>query len=148
MKIKNKLIIIFLTISLIPLTIFGSLNYFNTEQALSKEALNKLETLATLQEKNIENLIDQNLDKLNLVSSRLPMKVELDKYNNNIGNKTQSQQIITRLINPVKAGIKSFEDIHILNPMGRVVASTNNTSVGTDHGNDEFFKKGREQNDV
>ena len=142
MLIKAKLTIIFLTISLIPLTIFGTLNYFNTEQALTKETVNKLETLATLQEKNIQNLIDQNVEKLNLVSSRLQMKVELDKYNNNIGNKTQSQQFITRIVNPVKSEIKSFEDIHILNPMGQVVASTNNASIGTDHGNDEFFIKG------
>jgi signal transduction histidine kinase len=148
MLIKSKLIIIFLIISLVPLTIFGTLNYFNTEQVITKETLNKLETLATLQEKNIQNLIDQNLEKLNLVSSRLQMKVELDKYNNNIGNKTQSQQFITRIINPVKSEIKSFEDIHILNPTGIVVASTNNASIGTDHSNDEFFTKGSKQNDV
>lgn len=76
------------------------------------------------------------------------MKVELDKYNNNIGNKTQSQQFITQIINPIKTETKSFEDIYILNPMGQVVASTNSTSIGTDHGNDEFFIKGREQNDL
>jgi hypothetical protein len=99
MMIRTKLIIIFLIISIVPLTIFGTLNYLNTEQALTKETLNKLETLATLQEKNIQNLVDQNLEKLNLVSSRLQLKVELDKYNNNKGNKTQSQQFITRIIN-------------------------------------------------
>lgn len=76
------------------------------------------------------------------------MKVELDKYNNNTGNKTQSQQFITRIINPIKTETKSFEDIYILNPMGQVVASTNSTSIGTDHDNDEFFIKGREQNDL
>jgi hypothetical protein len=114
MMIRTKLIIIFLIISIVPLTIFGTLNYLNTEQALTKETLNKLETLATLQEKNIQNFVDQNLEKLNLVSSRLQLKVELDNYNNNIGNKTQSQQFITRIINPVKSEIESFEDIYIL----------------------------------
>lgn len=86
MRIRTKLIVIFLLISLIPLTIFGTLNYLNTEYTITEETLNNLETLAILQEKNIQNLIDQNLEKLNLVSSRLQMKVELDKYNNNIGN--------------------------------------------------------------
>ena len=146
--IRTKLIIIFLIISIVPLTIFGTLNYLNTEQALTKETLNKLETLATLQEKNIQNLVDQNLEKLNLVSSRLQLKVELDKYNNNKGNKTQSQQFITRIINPVKSESKSFEDIYILSPMGRIVASTNNASIGMDHSTDEFFIKGSKQNDV
>jgi signal transduction histidine kinase len=148
MMIRTKLIIIFLIISIVPLTIFGTLNYLNTEQALTKETLNKLETLATLQEKNIQNLVDQNLEKLNLVSSRLQLKVELDKYNNNKGNKTQSQQFITRIINPVKSESKSFEDIYILSPMGRIVASTNNASIGMDHSTDEFFIKGSKQNDV
>jgi hypothetical protein len=78
MKIRTKLIIIFLLISLIPITIFGTLNYLNTEYTVTKETLNNLETLATLQKKNIQNLIDQNLEKLNLVSSRLQMKVELE----------------------------------------------------------------------
>src|SRR5919106_4590471 len=133
MKIRTKLIIIFLLISLIPITIFGTLNYLNTEYTVTKETLNNLETLATLQEKNIQNLVDQNLEKLNLVSSRLQLKVELDKYNNNKGNKTQSQQFITRIINPVKSESKSFEDIYILSPMGRIVASTNNASIGMDN---------------
>ena len=140
--IRTKLIIIFLTISIVPLTIFGTLNYINTEQALTKETFNKLETLATLQEKNIRNFVDQNLEKLNLVSSRLQLKVELDKYNNNIGNKTQSQQFITRIINPVKSEIESFEDIYILSPVGQIIASTNKASIGRDHSNDEFFIKG------
>jgi signal transduction histidine kinase len=148
MMIRTKLIIIFLIISIVPLTIFGTLNYLNTEQALTKETLNKLETLATLQEKNIQNLVDQNLEKLNLVSSRLQLKVELDKYNNNNGNKTQSQQFITRIINPVKSESKSFEDIYILSPMGQIVASTNNASIGRNHSTDEFFIKGSKQNDV
>ncbi|HEX2124809.1 MAG TPA: sensor histidine kinase [Nitrososphaeraceae archaeon] len=148
MMIRTKLIIIFLTISIVPLTIFGTLNYLNTEQVLTKETFNKLETLATLQEKNIRNFVDQNLEKLNLVSSRLQLKVELDKYNNNIGNKTQSQQFITRIINPVKSEIESFEDIYILSPMGKIVASTNKASIGRDHSNDEFFIKGSKQNDV
>ena len=146
--IRTKLIIIFLIISIVPLTIFGTLNYLNTEQALTKETLNKLETLATLQEKNIQNLVDQNLEKLNLVSSRLQLKVELDKYNNNNGNKTQSQQFITRIINPVKSESKSFEDIYILSPMGQIVASINNGSIGRNHSTDEFFIKGSKQNDV
>jgi signal transduction histidine kinase len=148
MMIRTKLIIIFLTISIVPLTIFGTLNYLNTEQVLTKETFNKLETLATLQEKNIRNFVDQNLEKLNLVSSRLQLKVELDKYNNNIGNKTQSQQFITRIINPIKSEIESFEDIYIVSPMGQIVASTDNASIGVDHSNDEFFIKGSKQNDV
>jgi hypothetical protein len=52
--IRTKLIIIFLTISIIPLTIFGTLNYLNTEQALTKETFNKLETRYAARKKHTE----------------------------------------------------------------------------------------------
>ena len=39
----------------VPLTIFGTIDYFKTEQSLRRETLNKLETLVTIQEKNIQN---------------------------------------------------------------------------------------------
>ena len=86
--------------------------------------------------KSIQNTIDQDLEKLELVSSRLQLKVELDKYNNNdnnnndnnIINKTESQYFITRITNLIKSEIKSIEDIFI-------------ASLSTDHSNDEFFEK-------
>jgi hypothetical protein len=72
--------------------------------------------------KNIQNTIDQDLEKLKLVSSRLQLKVEVDKYNNNnnnnIINNTESQYFITRITNLIKSEIKSFEDIFILDPDG------------------------------
>ena len=62
--IRTKLIIIFLIISIVPLTIFGTLNYLNTEQALTKETFNKLETLATLQEKKRTELCRPKFRKI------------------------------------------------------------------------------------
>ena len=53
MKIRSKLIVYFLVISLIPLIIIGIFNYISAEQLLKKEILNKLENIATLGEKNI-----------------------------------------------------------------------------------------------
>ena len=65
--------------------------------------------------KNIQNTIDQDLEKLELVSSRLQLKVELDIFNIIIIiiNKTESQYYITRITNLIKSEIKSFEDIYL-----------------------------------
>jgi signal transduction histidine kinase len=128
--------------------IFGSFNYINMEQLLKKEILKELEIVANLKEKNFQDLFDHNIENLKLVSSRYQLKVELDKYNNNIDNKTYSQNIINQIIYSIKPEIKNFEDIMILDPYGKVVASTNNAYVGTSHSDNEFFIESKNQNNV
>lgn len=147
MNIRSKLIIFFLIISLIPLLIFGVFNYINMEQILKKQILKELEIVANLKEKNFQDLFDHNIEKLKLVSSRYQLKVELDKYNNNLNNKNESQ-FINRIINSIKPEIKGFEDIMILDPFGKVIASTNNDYIGTIHTTDKFFIEGKNQNNA
>jgi signal transduction histidine kinase len=120
------------------------------EQLLKKQILKELEIVADLKEKNFQDLFDHNIEKLKLVSSRYQLKVELDKYNNNnnnLNNKNESQSI-NQIINSIKPEIKGFDDIIILDPSGKVIASTNNDYVGTIHTNDKFFIEGKKQNNA
>ena len=147
MKIRSKLIVYFLVISLIPLIIIGIFNYISAEQLLKKEILNKLENIATLGEKNIENVIEENLEKIKLISTSLQLKIELDKYNNNI-DRNKSQVSMNNILNPIKLVIKNFEDISIRDLTGTIVASTNKSAIGKNHANDKLFIQGKFQNDV
>jgi signal transduction histidine kinase len=121
------------------------------EQTIKSEILKKLEIVAKLKEKNFQDVFEQNNEKLNLVSSRYLLKVELDNYNNNNNNnnnKIASQKIMNQIINSIKPEVTKFEDIIILNLSGKVVASTNNTYLGTIHTNDTFFIEGKKHNNV
>jgi signal transduction histidine kinase len=112
--------------------------------------LKKLEIVAKLKEKNFQDVFEQNNEKLNLVSSRYQLKLELDNYNNNNSknNKITSQKIMNQILNSIKPEVTKFEDIIILNLSGKVVASTNNTYLGTIHTNDTFFIEGKKHNNV
>jgi signal transduction histidine kinase len=112
--------------------------------------LKKLEIVAKLKEKNFQDVFEQNNEKLNLVSSRYQLKLELDNYNNNNSknNKIASQKIMNQILNSIKPEVTKFEDIIILNLSGKVVASTNNTYLGTIHTNDTFFIEGKKHNNV
>ena len=147
MKIRFQLIVYFLVISLIPLILFGVFNYISAEQLLKKEILNKLENIATIGEKNIENVIEENLEKIKLISTSLQLKIELDKYNNNI-DRNKSQISMNNIINPIKSAIKNVEDISIRDLTGMIVASTNNSAIGKNHTTDKLFIPGKLQNDV
>ncbi|HSL13329.1 MAG TPA: ATP-binding protein [Nitrososphaeraceae archaeon] len=120
------------------------------EQTIKSEILKKLEIVAKLKEKNFQDVFEQNNEKLNLVSSRYQLKVELDNYNTNSNkiNKIASQKIMNEILNAIKPEVTKFEDIIILNLSGTVVASTNDTYIGTIHTNDTYFIEGKKQNNV
>lgn len=130
--------------------IFGLFTYTEMEQTIKSEILKKLEIVAKLKEKNFQDVFEQNNEKLNLVSSRYQLKVELDNYNTNSNkiNKIASQKIMNEILNAIKPEVTKFEDIIILNLSGTVVASTNDTYIGTIHTNDTYFIEGKKQNNV
>ena len=130
--------------------VFGIFTYTEMEQTIKSEVLKKLEIVAKLKEKNFQDVFEQNNEKLNLVSSRYQLKVELDNYNKNTSNsnKTTSQKIMNQILNAITPEVTKFEDIIVLNLSGIVVASTNNTYLGTIHLDDIYFIEGKRHNNV
>ena len=130
--------------------VFGIFTYTEMEQTIKSEVLKKLEIVAKLKEKNFQDVFEQNNEKLNLVSSRYQLKVELDNYNKNTSNnnKTTSQKIMNQILNAITPEVTKFEDIIVLNLSGIVVASTNNTYFGTIHSDDIYFIEGKRHNNV
>jgi signal transduction histidine kinase len=146
MFIGVKLILVFLIISVIPIAIFGTINYINTEKQIINDTLSKLEAISKIQENRVQNIIDQNYERLASLTSRLQLRIALNDYN--INGTRESQQLMNNILLAAKSGISGFKDIHILNPRGDVVASTDKDQIGTNHALQDFFVKGKQQNDI
>ena len=145
MLITTKLIVVFLTISLIPLFIFAFIIYLQTEQYIKKETLNKLDAIASIQKNRVQNMLDQNIERLVMFTNRVQLKAELDQYNKQ--NSIQSQHFINKLLDSAKSEIKSFKDISILDTNGKVVASTDKAEIGSNQSKEEYFLKGLKHNE-
>ncbi len=145
MLITTKLIVVFLTISLIPLFIFAFIIYLQTEQYIKKETLDKLDAIASIQKNRVQTMLDQNIERLIMFTNRIQLKEDLDHYNKQ--KSVQSQQFINNLLDSAKSDIPSFKDISILDTNGIVVASTNK-EIGSNQSKEEYFLNGLKHNDV
>jgi signal transduction histidine kinase len=128
------------------LVIIGTVNYISAKQVLTNEVLDKLENIATVKEINIEDLIEETHEKIKLISTRLQLKIDLDKYNNNI-NRSEALVFLNKTINTIKSAINNFEEISIYDLTGTIVASTNNSVISRNYANDKFFIQGKSQNE-
>jgi two-component system NtrC family sensor kinase len=141
MKIKPKLTLAFLLASLVPLVVLGVLSYTNYKEAVTAEVLNHLQSVAVIQEHRVESILSQNQERLALVSSRTQLRISLDNYLKQ-GSITEQERMNTILLD-ARTSIRDFEQIHILDLDGEVVASTNDAAIGLSLASEDAFVRGR-----
>jgi signal transduction histidine kinase len=146
MNIRTTLVALFLSISILPLTILGVINYHNAELAITDETINKLNTLASEEEEGIKIILQHNQERLLSFVTRAQLKIELDKFNTS--GDVKSLDFMNNLLSSIKSQIPSIREISVLNPEGVVVASTVKDELAVNHANDEFFLKGKQSNDI
>lgn len=144
MKITTKLLLAFLLISLVPLTAISVLSYSYAEEALTQEVLHHLESVGAIQQSRVESIVDQNLERLVLVSSRTQLRLSLESFLSD--PKSEYQDTMNRILLDARSSIGSFEDISVLTLDGKTVASTDMARIGTEHSDEEFFTRGQKEN--
>lgn len=146
MRINGKLILAFLLVSLGPLAATSVLSYHNAEKALTKEVLNHLETVSATQQSRIEGILDQNLERLVLVSSRTQLRLSLASFIKE--PKGEYQDMMNQILLDARSSIRDFKDISVLTMDGKIVASTDPAKIGTKAAGEEFFVRGQVENCV
>jgi signal transduction histidine kinase/ActR/RegA family two-component response regulator len=141
MKINPKITLAFLLISLVTLGTTSLLAYFNTKKTLIQEVLDHLESVAAIQQNRIESIIDHNLERLALVSSRTQLRLSLESFIND--PKSEYQDKINRILLDARSSISNFKDLYVLTLDGKIVASTDKAKIGTKHYDEEFFTRGQ-----
>jgi len=146
MKISNLIIVSFILVGLIG-SFAGAIIYYRTSQDMMEEEVkDNLLAVAESRAEHVETYLEQNIERLKLVTSRTKLRNTLKNYNLNF-NQTDIDTI-TRIINDAKEPIDEFERICVLNLEGVVIASTNNDFCGKDVSNKDFFIIGKEKEDI
>ncbi len=149
MKLIYKIIIIFLAISLTPIIMIGLIGRLELKEGLTEQVNNQLQSVASLQKNRVITLINQNLERVSAFTSRLQLKISLDKYLKDEDNKQNKQlKTVNKIMNGAQKSLsKVFNNFIITSKDGIVIASTNNKSlIGKDLSNTLYFKKGLKEN--
>ncbi|MBI4020011.1 MAG: sensor histidine kinase, partial [Candidatus Aenigmarchaeota archaeon] len=139
MRLKGKLIVMFLAVAIVPLSAIVAVGTYRLENALMENALGQLDAVATIQEARISDAVVANTNAIRAFKTRLQLKTELAKYTQD--GSAQSLGFINSLIKDVKSQL-GYRDIHILDARGRIVASTDPGMVGANYSHEYAFARG------
>ena len=141
MKIKPKLALSFLLLCLAPLAVSGLVSSTMAERALSMQVLSQLESVATIQKSRMEDIFDQNLERLRLISTRTQLRRSLSAYLEK--RDPAAQAAMNAILADSLEAVAGFKEITVLDPTGLAVASTEPARLGVDHAGTPHFELGR-----
>jgi diguanylate cyclase (GGDEF)-like protein len=129
MKLKYLLIIVFVTLSAIPL--FAGLQYLNERSGeyYREQYKEHLSALSLIAKKRVLTAIDRVRDNTALVASRTQLRISLDEWNRT--GDDHSRERVARIINDAKRGLQHLKDISIFSIDGTVVTATSETARPT-----------------
>ncbi len=143
MKIKYKILLITVVISLIALMLLGVTSYISMKIVLTEEITGNLIEIAKIQKERLDNLIEQNSERIALIKSRTQLRISLKNYIKS-GEHRNIDKINT-ILNDAKTSIAKFETISVLTLDGKVIASTDSKVIGLDYAAKDFFVKGQKE---
>ncbi|HEY5532517.1 MAG TPA: sensor histidine kinase [Candidatus Anoxymicrobiaceae bacterium] len=144
MRIRTKLTIVLLLVALVPLAGVSITGYVIGRRTVTRQILNQLESVASIQKSRVESMLRQNDERLALLESRTALKSALETYASQPG--TDVQTLLYPNLIDARSAVQSFQNIFILNPGGTVIASTDPLILGTSKAEEAYFKDGKGSN--
>ncbi len=146
MPILQKMLLTVLAIALLPVLLVGGVFYLNSQSMLQRQVFNHLSSTASIQQDRVNNLIKQNNERLESFTSRLQMRISLERYNRLAT--AADQAFIQQIIAEAQTHAPTFKTISVLNPEGQVIASSRPTTVGKAYGSRSLVTTGLKGQDV
>lgn len=142
--VGRKLIVSFLALSLIPIAIIGFTSYLSAKRALQQQALNSLTAIAQGREIAIGLHLEAEKELCRAFASDGFIREILEKIKQK-GSESEnlSQELNEYLLKEKLPLAPNSYEIMVLDLEGRIVASSDKGSVGSDKSRDDYFIGGK-----
>jgi len=143
MKIHSKLILAFLFIALSLVILTNGLLYVSAKKSLTRQILNQLESVASIQHHRIRGIVAQNLERWGLVASRTQLRISLAAFN--VDGSHEQQVMMNAILHDAMEPISDFKNISLFALDGTIIVSTDTENIGENHADAVFFVQGQQK---
>ena len=131
MKIKKLLIIILILLSTVPIVISHLLIYSKEKALLQNNIIIKLNEIATVQHKRIQQLLKSKKESVSLIASRTELSVLTKQFQKN--NSAKSLSNILKILDEAKSSAISIKSLSVFSIQQKIIASTDLTAQMRPH---------------
>lgn len=143
MKIRLKLLTVYLGVTLIPLFFLGAVVFALTRQALIKVTLDNLNGDVSRIEVILKGLFNEDKAFINLLAHHAVVKDILEQREKGQLDAAQSSQNLSQLLADTQTTNPAIRHIMLLDPAGNIIVSTDTSGMGENHVNEEMIETAR-----
>lgn len=140
MKIRNKLIVYFLVILLVPVSVLSFVLYQNSQMNLENQIVKNLETIVDVRKNEIEQFIQNNINIVKVIADTSAL-TEVLAHHNGTSTKELNDILFTELGDYLRS-LKGVTTISLIDYSGMTIATTDVSKLGEDVSKEQFFVKG------
>lgn len=146
MKLKLRLTLWFLAISLIPMVLVLYFSYNMTRRVLLVQFFEQLKSLANVQKSRVDSLLDERKRELSQFADRPQLRALLEHYVRTGDENTRG--VLNRLLATIQLDQPHYKEITLLDLRGIVLATTGAAKVGKNYANAPWYSRGRVHSEV
>ncbi len=144
MKIRTRIIISIVCIAFFSFLISIFYGYFEMRKNALDNTEEKLNVIADLQESRVENLININLERIKIFTSRVGVIDLMQDYYNNPDSIDKDD--LSRRLEDAKKSSTDYNALWITDKDGKVIASSEKDQENKNFSSEEYFEFGKEKN--
>lgn len=144
MKISQKLVLFFLSVGILPIVLEALLIQNSTEQIITINVSDHLESIASIQKTRIHSLIDETQERMKFLTDEYNIANHLASFIES-NETTQDLRNITTIINSISSSIETITEVSTFNMLGKNIASTDSSKINSSALNEPFFNLGKEK---
>ncbi|MBI5417722.1 methyl-accepting chemotaxis protein [Candidatus Poribacteria bacterium] len=139
-SLMNKIIILFLAVSLIPIAIIGYMSYASGKDSLQKQLFDALATTVSSRQMSIIIHLEGEQETIKTLATDSFIHDVFEKISKKTSDTDKlSQELSEYLLNDKIPLNEHVTEIMIINLEGKIVASSNKKDIGADKSSDEYF---------
>ena len=127
-SVRTKFTLALLVASLAPTAVVATLAFTNQRDAVTDDALDRLDAVAAVQESRVNAWVQTNEDDLRVVADQQQLATSLSTYLAN--GSPEALARIDEVLLDTRNSISSLLNAYVLDPQGRIVAATDPERVG------------------
>jgi methyl-accepting chemotaxis protein len=141
-SIRNKLLVTFLALALVPLGVLGWISYQNAEDALRERAIAQLTVEGTLQKNRLLALFTEYSNVAEIIASNPDILDLTTQLVGEAGKDPKLAESIEVRLRPLVKNVPGLDNAQIMNPKGIIIADTlpgTENQKGRDKSKDAYF---------
>lgn len=143
MKIRYKITILLLLLSVIPIFFTSYIYYLKSREAIIGQVLSQIEAISQTQKHRLIGINESNIERIKSITNRYELKLNLLQYTRTKDKKYQDK--INEILNDARPPLTSYKRVSILDMQGNIVGSTDSEEIGNNDSSEFYFLNGRNE---